>query len=124
MGTCPYKLKMVELLDPKKMYFSSRVIAQEDWTQKNKKRLDVIPGKESAILILDDKEKAWKKHKENLILMAGYQFFASSRHRSGRETKNSTSDASASGTIVKRPKGMVTSMVSTNHSEKPEKFHG
>ena len=57
MGTCPYKLKMVELLDPKKMYFSSRVIAQEDWTQKNKKRLDVIPGKESAILILDDKEK-------------------------------------------------------------------
>ncbi|XP_027168509.1 uncharacterized protein LOC113768370 [Coffea eugenioides] len=38
----------------------------------------------------------------------------------GRETNNSTSDASASGTIVKRPEGMITHMVSTNHSEKPK----
>ena len=42
----------------------------------------------------------------------------------GRETNNSTSDASAFGTIVKRPEGMITPTVSTNHSEKPEKFHG
>ena len=42
----------------------------------------------------------------------------------GRETNTSTVDASASGTIVKQPEGKITPMVSTNHSEKPEKFHG
>ncbi|KAK6125230.1 hypothetical protein DH2020_041030 [Rehmannia glutinosa] len=35
-------------------------------------------GKESAVLILDDTEAVWGKHKENLILMERYHFFASS----------------------------------------------
>ncbi|KAK6163491.1 hypothetical protein DH2020_000355 [Rehmannia glutinosa] len=51
---------MAKLLDPGKNYFSSRIIAQGDCTQRNQKGLDVFLGRESAVLILDDTE-AWRE---------------------------------------------------------------
>ncbi|KAL7257567.1 hypothetical protein ACSBR1_003804 [Camellia fascicularis] len=98
MGERSYALEMAKLLDPEKIYFSSRVIAQDDCTQRHQKGLDVVLGQESAVLILDDTEPVWAKHKENLILMERYHFFASScRHfgfncRSLSELKSDESD--------------------------------
>ncbi|KAI3744320.1 hypothetical protein L1987_57399 [Smallanthus sonchifolius] len=78
MGERVYALEMANLLDPQKIYFDSRVIAQGDCTQRHQKGLDVVLGQESAVLILDDTEEMWVKHRANLILMERYHFFASS----------------------------------------------
>lgn len=78
MGERPYALEMAKLLDPGDKYFHSRIIAQNDCTQKYQKGLDIVLGQESAVLILDDTESVWKEHKDNLILMDRYHFFASS----------------------------------------------
>ncbi|CAI9779681.1 unnamed protein product [Fraxinus pennsylvanica] len=83
MGERAYALEMAKLLDPGGVYFHSRVIAQGDCTQKYQKGLDVVLGQESAVLILDDTEAVWGKHKENLILMERYHFFASSCRQFG-----------------------------------------
>ncbi|RZC65995.1 hypothetical protein C5167_009690 [Papaver somniferum] len=78
MGERPYAMEMARLLDPGKIYFDSRVISQADCTQKHQKGLDVVLGAESAVIILDDMEYVWGQHKENLILVDRYHYFASS----------------------------------------------
>nr|GMD61688.1 RNA polymerase II C-terminal domain phosphatase-like 4 [Ipomoea batatas] len=88
MGERPYALEMAKLLDPGDVYFHSRVIAQGDSTQRHQKGLDIVLGQESAVLILDDTEVVWGKHKENLILMERYHFFASSCKQFGFDSKS------------------------------------
>ncbi|KAF7154503.1 hypothetical protein RHSIM_Rhsim01G0035300 [Rhododendron simsii] len=88
MGERSYALQMASLLDPEKVYFRSGVIAKDDSTQKHQKGLDVVLGQESAVLILDDTESVWAKHKENLILMERYHFFASSCRQFGFNCKS------------------------------------
>ncbi|XWS73299.1 hypothetical protein CRYUN_Cryun02cG0116400 [Craigia yunnanensis] len=72
MGDRPYALEMAKLLDPRREDFSGRVISRDDGTQKHQKGLDV----------------AWMKHKDNLILMERYHFFASSCHQFGYNCKS------------------------------------
>ncbi|CAI9296738.1 unnamed protein product [Lactuca saligna] len=107
MGERSYALEMANLLDPGRVYFDSRVIAQGDCTQRHQKGLDVVLGKESAVLILDDTEVVWK-HKDNLIVMERYHFFASScrqfgyRSKSLSELRSDESDADgALATVLK-----------------------
>ncbi|KAL8497675.1 hypothetical protein ACS0TY_021128 [Phlomoides rotata] len=88
MGERPYALEMAKLLDPGDIYFNSKIIAQGDSTQRHQKGLDVVLGQESAVLILDDTEVVWAKHKENLILMERYHFFASSCKNFGFNCKS------------------------------------
>ncbi|KAI4379130.1 hypothetical protein MLD38_005465 [Melastoma candidum] len=88
MGDRPYALEMAKLLDPEKEYFNARVISRDDGTQRHQKGLDVILGKDSAVLILDDTEHAWTKHKDNLILMERYHYFASSCQQFGFSCKS------------------------------------
>ncbi|XP_022761633.1 RNA polymerase II C-terminal domain phosphatase-like 4 isoform X2 [Durio zibethinus] len=88
MGDRPYALEMAKLVDPRREYFSGRVISRDDGTLKHQKGLDVILGQESAVVILDDTENAWMKHKDNLILMERYHFFASSCHQFGYNCKS------------------------------------
>ncbi|PPS00508.1 hypothetical protein GOBAR_AA20154 [Gossypium barbadense] len=88
MGDRPYALEMAKLLDPKKEYFNGRVISRDDGTQKHQKGLDVVLGQDSAVVILDDTENAWTKHKDNLILMERYHFFASSCRQFGFDCKS------------------------------------
>ncbi|XP_038890381.1 RNA polymerase II C-terminal domain phosphatase-like 4 isoform X1 [Benincasa hispida] len=88
MGERAYAFEMAKLLDPKKEYFNGKVISRDDGTQKHQKGLDVVLGQESAVLILDDTENAWPKHKKNLILMERYHFFASSCHQFGFNCKS------------------------------------
>ncbi|KAK8682508.1 hypothetical protein V6N13_054894 [Hibiscus sabdariffa] len=88
MGDRSYALEMAKLLDPKKEYFSGRVISRDDGTHRDQKALDVILGQDSAVLILDDTEKVWRKHKDNMILMERYHFFASSCRQFGFNCKS------------------------------------
>lgn len=88
MGERAYALEMAKLLDPENVYFNSKVIAQGDCTQRHQKGLDVVLGQESAVLILDDTEPVWVKHKDNLIVMERYHFFASSCRQFGFSCKS------------------------------------
>lgn len=83
MGERPYALEMAKILDPDKVYFDTRVISQADSTKRHQKGLDVVLGAENVVVILDDTEFVWQRHKENLILMERYHFFASSCHQFG-----------------------------------------
>ncbi|XP_068655065.1 RNA polymerase II C-terminal domain phosphatase-like 4 [Aristolochia californica] len=84
MAENSYALEIAKLLDPERVYFGgSRVISQADCTQKHQKGLDVVLGAENAMVILDDTEMVWQKHKENLIPMDRYHYFASSFHQFG-----------------------------------------
>ncbi|PNX94655.1 RNA polymerase II C-terminal domain phosphatase 4-like protein, partial [Trifolium pratense] len=56
MGDRPYALEMAKLLDPQGEYFNAKVISRDDGTQKHQKGLDVVLGRDSAVLILDDTE--------------------------------------------------------------------
>nr|GEW16236.1 RNA polymerase II C-terminal domain phosphatase-like 4 [Tanacetum cinerariifolium] len=88
MGERSYALEMANLLDPGMVYFNSKVIAQGDCTTRHQKGLDVVLGQESAVLILDDTESVWSKHKDNLISMERYHFFASSCKQFGYKAKS------------------------------------
>ncbi|XP_062231291.1 RNA polymerase II C-terminal domain phosphatase-like 4 isoform X2 [Phragmites australis] len=83
MGDKAYAIEIAKLLDPGNVYFSSKVISNSDCTQRHQKGLDVVLGAESVAVILDDTEYVWQKHKENLILMERYHYFASSCRQFG-----------------------------------------
>ncbi|KAJ0986749.1 hypothetical protein J5N97_005105 [Dioscorea zingiberensis] len=92
-----YVYTMAELLlmllkwqgfDPSNTYFNSKVISQADCTQRHQKGLDVVLGAESVVVILDDTELVWQKHKDNLIVMERYHYFASSCHQFGFNLKS------------------------------------
>eukprot|EP00250_Pteridium_aquilinum_P022100 c25301_g1_i1 orf=498-2045(-) len=78
MGERIYAQAMAHILDPMRCLFGSRIISQSDSTCRTAKDLDVMLGAESAVIILDDTEGVWPRHKENLILMERYHFFGSS----------------------------------------------
>ncbi|XP_052156875.1 RNA polymerase II C-terminal domain phosphatase-like 4 isoform X1 [Oryza glaberrima] len=83
MGDKAYAIEIAKLLDPDNVYFGSKVISNSDCTQRHQKGLDVVLGDESVAVILDDTEYVWQKHKENLILMERYHYFASSCRQFG-----------------------------------------
>ncbi|KQK06490.1 hypothetical protein BRADI_2g26627v3 [Brachypodium distachyon] len=83
MGDKAYSIEVAKLLDPGNVYFGSKVISNSDCTQRHQKGLDVVLGAESIAVILDDTEDVWQKHKENLILMERYHYFASSCRQFG-----------------------------------------
>ncbi|KAF8765749.1 hypothetical protein HU200_008255 [Digitaria exilis] len=88
MGDKAYAIEIAKLLDPSNVYFPSKVISNSDCTQRHQKGLDVILGAESVAVILDDTEYVWQKHKENLILMERYHYFASSCRQFGFGVKS------------------------------------
>ncbi|CAM0955691.1 unnamed protein product [Alopecurus aequalis] len=83
MGDKAYAIEIAKLLDPGNVYFGSKVISNSDNTQRHQKGLDVVLGAESVAVILDDTEYVWQKHKENLILMERYHYFAASCRQFG-----------------------------------------
>ncbi|CAL9244027.1 unnamed protein product [Arabidopsis halleri] len=108
MGDRAYARQMAKLLDPKGEYFGDRIISRDDGTVRHQKSLDVVLGQESAVLILDDTENAWPNHKDNLIVIERYHFFASSctqfdhKYKSLSELKSDESEPDgALATVLK-----------------------
>ncbi|KAL8095936.1 hypothetical protein AgCh_037062 [Apium graveolens] len=77
MGTRDYALHIADLLDPKSIYFGSRIISRENCTVSGQKGLDVVPVDESGILIIDDTMGVWFRHISNLIVIDKYDYFTS-----------------------------------------------
>ncbi|KAJ3676471.1 hypothetical protein LUZ60_003883 [Juncus effusus] len=83
LGMKWYAHELAELIDPEEKYFSSKVISRCDCITQNKKGLDVVLGDDKVIIILDDSESVWQKHRDNLIVMEKYHYFASSMREFG-----------------------------------------
>ncbi|EEF52117.1 RNA polymerase II ctd phosphatase, putative [Ricinus communis] len=81
-----YARKMVNLLDPDNIYFKSRLITREDSTVSCQKNLDVVMGQERAVVILDDRTDVWPMHKDNLIQVQRYKYFASTANWSNSKS--------------------------------------
>ncbi|XP_010480416.1 PREDICTED: RNA polymerase II C-terminal domain phosphatase-like 4 [Camelina sativa] len=74
-----YARAMAKLLDPEGVYFGGRIISRDDSTVRYEKNLDVVLVNEEPVLIVDDLEHVWShKHRDNLIQIERYDFFASS----------------------------------------------
>lgn len=96
MGSRYYAKEVTKLLDPKGEYFiKSRIISRDDSKETRKKTLDLVPGEERGIVVLDDTEGVWNQHKENLILMGKYNYFRDGKinNRSFSEKKTDESDS-------------------------------
>ncbi|KAK9996184.1 hypothetical protein SO802_020870 [Lithocarpus litseifolius] len=77
MGKRDYASKMVEFLDPEKVYFKSRVITREDLVDSEEKSLDLVLRHKRMAIILDDNQHVWKHDQSNLILVKKYFYFNS-----------------------------------------------
>ncbi|MQL74755.1 hypothetical protein Taro_007130 [Colocasia esculenta] len=77
-GNSAYAHRMTRLLDPEGSHFSpGDIVAREDFREKDKKSLDVVPGgDERVVVILDDTVDVWENHLDNLVRVRPYGYFA------------------------------------------------
>ncbi|KAM5549393.1 RNA polymerase II C-terminal domain phosphatase-like 4 [Rosa sericea] len=84
MGNRDYALEMAKLLDPGNHIFGGRVISRSDSTETERKSLDVLLARDSAVVILDDTKNVWTNdNRDNVIVMPRYHFFRSSCQKFG-----------------------------------------
>ncbi|KAK2969286.1 hypothetical protein RJ640_030827 [Escallonia rubra] len=94
-----YAKAMAKLLDPRGVYFGSRVFSRENCIRDDEKNFDVVGAKENCVLILDDTQTVWRKQKENLMVIEKYMFFAPNcpkmrnNYKSLSETKSDEGEA-------------------------------
>ncbi|KAM5549545.1 RNA polymerase II C-terminal domain phosphatase-like 4 [Rosa sericea] len=88
MGSRDYTLEMAKLLDPRNQIFGGRVISRSESTKEDRKGLDVLLARDSAVLILDDTKDVWTvDNQDNVIIMPRYHFFRSSCQQFGLSSK-------------------------------------
>ncbi|PRQ24030.1 putative protein-serine/threonine phosphatase [Rosa chinensis] len=93
MGTRDYALEMAKLLDPGNHIFGGRVISRNDSTETDRKSLDVLLARDSAVVILDDTKNVWTNdNRDNVILMPRYHFFRSSCQKFGLSNRKPYSE--------------------------------
>ncbi|EFN54779.1 hypothetical protein CHLNCDRAFT_134722 [Chlorella variabilis] len=83
MGDRDYAGEMAKLLDPAGSLFHGRIISSGDSTQRYVKDLDVVLGRERCVLILDDTEGVWPRHRDNLVQIERYLYFPADAARFG-----------------------------------------
>ncbi|GAB4818767.1 hypothetical protein N2152v2_005813 [Parachlorella kessleri] len=83
MGDREYAAEMARLLDPGGRLFHGRVISSGDTTQRSVKDLDIVLGNENVVLILDDTEGVWPRHRDNLVQIERYTYFPADARRFG-----------------------------------------
>ncbi|XP_021721946.1 RNA polymerase II C-terminal domain phosphatase-like 4 [Chenopodium quinoa] len=77
LGNLAYTTKMLELLDPERLYINSQVITREyvplstPW----RKGHDLLKSHERVVLVVDDAKDVWEANTKNLIDIAPYGFF-------------------------------------------------
>lgn len=81
-GSKCYAQKIVEILDPTKQFFGSRVVSRDDissiWKRDNQvfKSLErIFPFDDSFAVILDDSPGVWTGNLDNLLQVAPYTYF-------------------------------------------------
>ncbi|KAJ9533805.1 hypothetical protein QJQ45_026891, partial [Haematococcus lacustris] len=102
MGDRAYAAAVRALLDPQRRLFTS-VISQNDSTSRSAKDLDVALADDSLVLIMDDTEQVWPRHRRNLIQVERYHFFPASCRQWGSDAASllqaGRDESSSQGTL-------------------------
>ncbi|XP_047337706.1 RNA polymerase II C-terminal domain phosphatase-like 4 [Impatiens glandulifera] len=89
LGNQQYANAFANLFDWDEALFDWRVISREDCTTKGEKNLDVVlGGEEKAVVIVDDKESVWPKHKDNVLQIKPFYYWQKSWKKT-ESTENS-----------------------------------
>ncbi|KAJ4715149.1 RNA polymerase II C-terminal domain phosphatase-like 4 [Melia azedarach] len=100
MGGRGYALEAAKLLDPDSKYFSSRIIAREDFRQRERKSLNMVLGQESGVVILDDTESVWTDYSENLITVSRYDYFKGSKDSDRSYSEDKIDESESNGALA------------------------
>ncbi|KAF8081752.1 hypothetical protein N665_0868s0008 [Sinapis alba] len=73
MGNRDYAKFILDLIDPKHIYFGERVITRDE--SPYMKTLDLVLAHERGVVIVDDTRDVWPDHKRNLIEISRYKYF-------------------------------------------------
>ncbi|VVA97992.1 unnamed protein product [Arabis nemorensis] len=74
MGTRGYAKAVLELIDPKGIYFGNRVITRTESPEL--KTLDLVLADERGVVIVDDRRDVWTcHHHSNLVKIHEYKYF-------------------------------------------------
>ncbi|CAH8328942.1 unnamed protein product [Eruca vesicaria subsp. sativa] len=82
MGNRCYAESVLELIDPRRIYFGKRVITREE--SPYMKTLDLVLADERGVVIVDDTRDVWPDHKSNLIEISRYNYFRMSNKQCSR----------------------------------------
>uniref|UniRef100_A0A7N0T5E8 RNA polymerase II C-terminal domain phosphatase-like n=1 Tax=Kalanchoe fedtschenkoi TaxID=63787 RepID=A0A7N0T5E8_KALFE len=78
MGSSEYAAAAAKLLDPTGEYFDTRIISRDDVdVVTGLKSLDFVLAQDRSVVILDDTEAVWSRHKDNLVVIERYTYFGS-----------------------------------------------
>ncbi|XP_047314314.1 RNA polymerase II C-terminal domain phosphatase-like 4 [Impatiens glandulifera] len=82
LGSQSYANAFANMFDRDEALFDWRVISRDDCTTKGEKNLDVVlGGEEKAVVIVDDKESVWPKHKDNVIQIKPYYYWQNDKKK-------------------------------------------
>ncbi|CAH8329000.1 unnamed protein product [Eruca vesicaria subsp. sativa] len=82
MGNRYYAESVLELIDPRRIYFGKRVITREE--SPYMKTLDLVFADERCVVIVDDTREVWPDHKSNLVEISRYCYFRMSNDQCSR----------------------------------------
>ncbi|XP_047337494.1 RNA polymerase II C-terminal domain phosphatase-like 4 [Impatiens glandulifera] len=90
LGSRSYANAFANMVDRDEALFDWRVISRDDCTTKGEKNLDVVlGGEEKAVVIVDDNESVWPKHKDNVLQIKPYYYWQKNQKKT-ESTENSS----------------------------------
>lgn len=72
-GNRYYAESVLEMIDPRRIYFGRRVVTREE--SPYLKTLDLVLADERGVVIVDDTRDVWPDHKSNLVEISSYEYF-------------------------------------------------
>eukprot|EP00045_Choanoeca_perplexa_P013662 m.155451 g.155451 ORF g.155451 m.155451 type:complete len:882 (+) comp16416_c0_seq3:87-2732(+) len=79
MGTRPYAMEILKIIDPDRSYFANRIITQNESFKHNSKSTNLealLPNGDRMAVVVDDLPVVWD-HRPNLIPAVPYEYFNS-----------------------------------------------
>ncbi|XP_056866622.1 RNA polymerase II C-terminal domain phosphatase-like 5 [Raphanus sativus] len=99
MGNRDYAKFILDLIDPKHIYFGERVITRDE--SPYMKTLELVLAHERGVVIVDDTRDVWPDHKRNLIEISRYKYFRmSNRQYSKPYSEEKTDESESNGGLV------------------------
>ncbi|CAN6997351.1 unnamed protein product [Brassica oleracea var. botrytis] len=94
MGNRDYSKFILDVIDPKQIYFGERVITRDE--SPYMKTLDLVLAHERGVVIVDDTRDVWPDHKRNLIEISRYKHFRMNNSRHSKPYSEEKTDESES----------------------------
>ncbi|KAL0788201.1 hypothetical protein Bca101_004447 [Brassica carinata] len=98
MGNRDYSKFILDVIDPKQIYFGERVITRDE--SPYMKTLDLVLAHERGVVIVDDTRDVWPDHKRNLIEISRYKYFRMNSRHSKPYSEEKTDESESTGGLA------------------------